>query len=134
LSVPVNRFFTHSRIAGQNLLHRDIGRIELGASHSRPAMPNRHAPVSALDHSHCRAICDEIGERLRLALKPNAAQIPPRLQALMERLAQLDDAPSIVPDIDDMIAPQLDATLVSVRPSSGRVRPATSRGSVFAGS
>ena len=31
----------------------------------RRAMPNRTSAAPALDHIHCRAICDEIGERLR---------------------------------------------------------------------
>ena len=31
-----------------------------------------------LDSSHCRAICDEIGERLRVVLDREAAPLPPR--------------------------------------------------------
>ena len=30
-----------------------------------------------LDHTHCRAICDEIGERLRESLGREAADMPP---------------------------------------------------------
>jgi hypothetical protein len=58
-----------------------------------------------LDSSHCRAICDEIGERLRMVLDHEAAPLPPRLQLLMERLIEQDlvDAPSIAPGIDDMV-------------------------------
>jgi hypothetical protein len=97
-------------------------------------MPNRNAKASALEQTHCRAICDEIGERLRLVLKPNASEIPPGLRALIDRLAGLDEAPSIVPSIDDMIVPGRHATLVSVKPSSDPARPATNRGSVSAGS
>ena len=62
-----------------------------------------------LDPTHCRAICDEIGERLGFILKP-ASDIPPRLLYLIARLAelekadvpQLESAPSIVPSIQDM--------------------------------
>ena len=52
-----------------------------------------------LDSSHCRAICDEIGERLRTVLDREAAPLPPRLQSLMLRLAAQDlaQAPSIAP-------------------------------------
>ena len=59
-----------------------------------------------LDHIHCRAICDEIGERLREVLRREASEMPPRLLILMEELAQLDDhGPSIVPSIDEMSSP-----------------------------
>ena len=58
-----------------------------------------------IDSSHCRAICDEIGERLRMALDREAAPLPPRLQLLMARLVEQDpvQAPSIAPAIDDMV-------------------------------
>jgi len=53
-----------------------------------------------LDHIHCRAICDEIGERLREVLRREASETPPRLLMLLDELAQLDDhGPSIVPSI-----------------------------------
>jgi hypothetical protein len=64
-------------------------------------MPYRNAEALALDHAHCRAICEEIGERLRQVLKPEALEIPARLLALLDRLAELDEAPSIVPSIDE---------------------------------
>ena len=41
-----------------------------------------------LDYTHSRAICDEIGEQLRAILKPDVAELPPRLLALVEKLAQ----------------------------------------------
>ena len=58
-----------------------------------------------LDSSHCRAICDEIGERLRMILGREAAPLPPRLQLLMDRLIEQDlvQFPSIAPDMDDMV-------------------------------
>jgi hypothetical protein len=67
------------------------------------------AALLNLDPTHCRAICDEIGERLGFILKP-ASDIPPRLLYLIGRLAelekadlpQLESAPSIVPSIEDM--------------------------------
>ena len=56
-----------------------------------------------LSSRHCRAICEEIGERLAIALRP-PAELPPRLAELVAQLALLDhDAPSIVPDIEDMV-------------------------------
>jgi hypothetical protein len=58
-----------------------------------------------IDSSHCRAICEEIGERLRKILDREATALPPRLQLLLERLAEQDlvEAPSIVPSIDGMV-------------------------------
>ena len=58
-----------------------------------------------IDSSHCRAICEEIGERLRNMLDRDVTALPPRLQMLMERLAEQDSvlAPSIAPSIDDMV-------------------------------
>ena len=50
-----------------------------------------------IDSVHCRAICDEIGERLRMMLRPETAALPVRLQILLDRLAdqERDLAPSI---------------------------------------
>ena len=55
------------------------------------------------DELHCRAICDEIGDRLRIALAPGAA-LPIRLQILLAQLAAQDRelAPSMVPAMADM--------------------------------
>ena len=59
-----------------------------------------------IDSAHCGAICDEIGYRLRIMLDREATALPPRLQALMLRLAAQDLARSlsIAADIDDMRA------------------------------
>ena len=60
--------------------------------------------LAALDSTHSRAICDEIGERLRDALGRQVAEMPLHLRRLVDRLAELDHvpAPSIVPAIDDI--------------------------------
>jgi hypothetical protein len=57
-----------------------------------------------LDSSHCRAICDEVGARLRVILDREATPMPPRLQSLLLRLAaqELSESPSIAPSLDDM--------------------------------
>ena len=78
-------------------------------------MPNRYAAALALDHAHCRAICDEIGDRLREVLKPEAMEIPERLRALLDRLAQMDQAPSIVPSLDEMSFPNEREPLASAK-------------------
>lgn len=73
-------------------------------------MPKQNAASLNLDHAHCRAICDEIGDRLRLIMKPAVSDIPPRLLYLIGKLAELENialarldfAPSIVPSVDDM--------------------------------
>ena len=58
-----------------------------------------------IDSSLCRAICDEIGEHLRRILDREATALPPRLQLLLERLAEQDlvEAPFIPPSIDDTV-------------------------------
>jgi hypothetical protein len=63
-----------------------------------------------LDHTHSRAICDEIGERLRAILKPDGAELPARLRALVEKLAQQEIgndvplilAPSSAPSLEEI--------------------------------
>jgi len=60
-----------------------------------------------IDSSHCRAICEEIGWRLRAILAREAPAMPPRLQSLMDRLAEQDRemSPSIAPSMHDMVWP-----------------------------
>jgi hypothetical protein len=87
---------------------------------------------SQIDSLHCRAICDEIGERLQIILRPDAANLPPRLQVLIDRLADQDRelAPSIVPDLDDMIWQP--ATVSHAASSSGLPMPDAGPQGVFA--
>jgi hypothetical protein len=62
-----------------------------------------------IDAVHSREICAEIGDRLREILRREASsKLPPRLQYLMERLAEADreTSPSIVPSLQDMIQRQ----------------------------
>ena len=74
-------------------------------------MSKLDAPILKLDHTHCRAICDEIGERLRQVLKPGTSATPPHLAALLDRFKQLEigwnpyleSAPSVVPSIDQEV-------------------------------
>ncbi|HEV7409094.1 MAG TPA: hypothetical protein VGO01_11470 [Bradyrhizobium sp.] len=68
-------------------------------------MSSQEALPLQIDSGHCRAICDEIGDRLRILLDKEPGEIPQYLRLLMDRLAELDGerAPSIVPAMDDMI-------------------------------
>ncbi|MCC8966536.1 hypothetical protein H8A95_30465 [Bradyrhizobium sp. Pear76] len=55
---------------------------------------------------HARAICEEIGERLRHALRGDYADLPPRLRDLINELALQDcEAPSLVPAMADLTRP-----------------------------
>jgi hypothetical protein len=67
-------------------------------------MPSQKKLPSQIDSGHCRAICDEIGDRLRILLDREAGEIPQQLRLLLGRFAELDDgqAPSIVPAMDEM--------------------------------
>ena len=58
-----------------------------------------------IDSTHCRAICDEIGERLYAMLSRESPAMPRHLQLLMDRLAAQDreTSPSIAPSMDDMV-------------------------------
>jgi hypothetical protein len=68
-------------------------------------MSKKSAADIGIDHIHSRAICDEIGERLRQTLRKESVALPPSLQLLVDRLAELDGAaaPSIVPSFEDML-------------------------------
>jgi hypothetical protein len=71
-------------------------------------VPKLTAADVTIDHVHCRAICDEIGERLRYALKREAPEIPQNLLVLINKLDELDGAPivlapSIVPSLEEML-------------------------------
>jgi hypothetical protein len=69
-------------------------------------MSSQKALPLQLDSGHCRAICDEIGDRLRILLDKEAGEIPGQLRVLIDRLAELDgrEAHSIMPAMDDMMA------------------------------
>jgi hypothetical protein len=97
-------------------------------------MPNRAATAMLLDHVHCRAICDEIGERLRYALRQEASDIPPRLLALITRLAQLEQMPSIAASIEEMSFPGDVGHSASAKRSTDLALPATNRRSTSAAS
>jgi len=68
-------------------------------------MSKKNAADIRINPMHSRAICDEIGERLRQVLKRESVGLPPRLQLLVDRLAELDGAgcAAIVPSFEDML-------------------------------
>jgi hypothetical protein len=68
-------------------------------------MSSQKALPVQIDSGHCRAICDEIGDRLRIVLDKETGEVPRQLRLLLDRLAELDieQAPSIVPAMDEMI-------------------------------
>jgi hypothetical protein len=57
-----------------------------------------------ISSEHCRAICDEVGDRLRLYLDGSSAAPSQRIMALLRELERNElEAPSIVPSLEDMI-------------------------------
>jgi hypothetical protein len=89
-----------------DLLLRKCSLTALRLHKPSTSMTERH-PISS---EHARAICDEIGERLRHALRGDYADLPPRLRELVDRLAELDrDAPSLVPTMEEMTRPLVEA-------------------------
>jgi hypothetical protein len=75
-------------------------------------MSTRLATIQ-MDEEHSRAICAEIGDRLRIALG-EPTPIPPDLARLIARLDELDhhDSPSIVPSVEN-ISPTLHSPIAS---------------------
>jgi hypothetical protein len=59
------------------------------------ASPSRNGNVE-IDHRTSLAVCDGIGERLRDLMTPTTP-LPRRLEELMNRLREVEDAPSITP-------------------------------------
>jgi hypothetical protein len=94
---------------------------------SRYTMSDQKDVIAALNSGHCRAICDEIGARLEFALRREISPIPPRLMALIDRLAELDESPSIVPSFDDMLSPMVNDPMTNVKRSTDQTRTATNR-------
>jgi hypothetical protein len=90
-------------------------------------MPNSAIAAPKLDHIHSRAICDEIGERLRIVLRREALEIPPHLVVLIDKFAEVDRAPSIVPSIDEMSFQRYPKPLASVKQSADLELSATNR-------
>jgi hypothetical protein len=55
---------------------------------------------ATIEREHCRAICDEIGDRLREILSRDAPEPSVHLLQLLSRFEQ--KAPSVVPTLEDM--------------------------------
>src|SRR5436190_59783 len=76
------------------------GQLFLGGMGFGRIMLTKTGADLQIDAVHIRAICDEIGERLRGMLRRSVGNdLPPRLRDLIQQLALLDDdvAPSLVP-------------------------------------
>jgi hypothetical protein len=54
-----------------------------------------------IDRTHIRAICNEIGERLRISLSGETPELPLQMRRQLDQLRELDEdaSPSIVPAI-----------------------------------
>lgn len=66
-------------------------------------MSHRNIPDVQIDHLHADAVCRGIGERLRETLNTEIQDMPQHLQALIERLPELDreQVPSIIPTMNE---------------------------------
>ena len=67
--------------------------VSIMANLSANPFPNGNVEI---DHRTSLAVCDGIGERLRDLMTPTAP-LPHRLEELMNRLREIEDAPSIAP-------------------------------------
>ena len=80
--------------------------MELRASRAAYMFP-------ALEPKHCRAICEEIGDRLRQDLT-SASPLPTRLRKLLDHIAELEgNSPPIIPDCEDEPSPRESARRAS---------------------
>jgi hypothetical protein len=58
-----------------------------------------------INSKHCRAICDEVGDRLRQYIDRTSTAPPEKILALLRELELSElEAPSIVPSFEDMDA------------------------------
>lgn len=58
---------------------------------------------------HCRAICDEVGERLRQYFDRNPTVPSQKILTLLRELERRElETPSIVPSLEDMDAPDFE--------------------------
>jgi hypothetical protein len=100
-------FFTNLKFNRPQFTYLEPGQepIEPKLNLPESAMLNESDTNTKIDSVHSRAICDEIGYRLGVALRREAIDLPPFLQSLVARLAELDGnvAPSIVPCLEDMV-------------------------------
>lgn len=57
-----------------------------------------------INSEHCRAICEEIGDRLRCSLAAKPLELPLHLSSLLDKLFEQEYAcaPSIAPTISEM--------------------------------
>jgi hypothetical protein len=66
---------------------------------AKPLSPQDVDLYEVLEPKHCRAICEEISERLRPSLARDTSPIPMPLRDLVDRIAELEGAaPPIIPD------------------------------------
>ncbi len=73
-------------------------------------MPPTDGPATSyLDTVHCRAICDEIGDRLREVLRRDIQPLSAYLSSLIEQFDELKSvpAPSIVPEMETGPSPKV---------------------------
>jgi len=99
LPITHHQFRTSETFLGSNAWYDTINLNEMATMVSimanLSAKPSRNGNVE-IDHRTSLAVCDGIGERLRDLMKPTT-QLPHRLEELMNRLREVEDAPSITP-------------------------------------
>jgi hypothetical protein len=61
--------------------------------------------MDRISSEHCRAICDEVGQRLRQYIDRTSDTPPPKLLELIRKFEVRElEAPSLVPALEDMAA------------------------------
>jgi hypothetical protein len=97
------RGFHHAKNSIRPLNLRSAPFAQTDENRRGDAMADADAAVSELDSEHCRAICEEIGARLRHALPPTTSDLPVRIAELLARLVEQDHgAPPIAPSLEEV--------------------------------
>ena len=79
-----------------------------------------------ISHKHCRAICDEVGIRLRQHLDRNLSAPSQRIVEFLQELELREletPSPSIVPTVDEMTVALSDSSHRINQTGSARRRP-----------
>jgi hypothetical protein len=76
---------------------------------------------ATVESEHCRAICDEIGDRFREILSRDAPEPSAYLLQLLSRFEQ--EAPSVVPTLEDMQRYRVESATEWISSRSGACEP-----------
>jgi len=78
------------RVSGGDIRFCCLGTVLRGVPMVEPHRSHIVSRSPHLDPTHCRAICHEVGERLRPALDRDRSPLPSRLRGMLDRFDEMD--------------------------------------------